>query len=280
MPTARQFARLLKRTARRVEAKAYAAGRRDERALAGLFLKGGGWDEAKHPRDHGKFSSGQGGDITPAAGPSPQLTTDPAAGSGAAGFDGCLLVPLWGVSGDAVKAFAAALDPADVVELEADPHVTVRYGLDATPDEVRAAVADAGPAEFVVTNPGMFAHADQDVLYLNVSQCDALFRLRERLAGLPHRDTHPGYLAHATVAYLKPGTAHKYLGRTLDQGYHVGQGEAVYHPPGKGEPVRVPLCGQVTKGGQADDARPLLLAAMLTVAERHAAAGTDPPTSA
>ena len=276
MPTARQFARLLKRTARRVEAKAYAAGRRDERALAGLFLKGGGWDEAKHPRDHGKFSSGQGGDITPAAGPSPQLTTDPPAPEPESGFDGCLLVPLWGDSGDAVKAFAAALDPADVVELEADPHVTVRYGLDATPDEVRAAVADSGPAEFVVTNPGMFAHADQDVLYLNVSQCDALFRLRERLAGLPHRDTYPGYLAHATVAYLKPGTAHKYLGRTLDQCYHVGQGEAVYHPPGKGGPVRVPLCGQVTKAVPPDDARPLLLAAMLQVAERHAAAGTDP----
>lgn len=288
MPTERRVRRLLKATAAGVEREAYAAGHADGlRAgtdAAVRLVKAAGWEEGKHPRDHGQFSSGPGSpdDSVPAAAgrePDPVAdagTSDPAAD----GYDGCVLVPLLGNSGDAVRAFAAKIDPADVIELEPTPHVTVRYGLDATPEQVAAALADFGPVEFVVAGLGMFAHGEQDVLYFNVAKCDGLFRLRAVLAALPHRDTHPGYLAHATVAYLKPGTAHKYLNHVTDpEGYSVGAGEAVYHPPGKGDPVRIPLAGQTVKALPTDDdARELLHAAMLAVAERHAGAGagTDP----
>ena len=178
MPTARQFARLLKRTARRVEQKAYAAGRRDERALAGLFLKGGGWDEAKHPRDHGKFSSGQGGDIAPAAGPSPQLTTDPPAPEPESGFDGCLLVPLWGDSGDAVKAFRAFVADGSTQDRELAAAKLRRAEREADQTGLLPVPAAQYVAGFFKNRKTTRDYADAKVLI------HAVFTLQRRLAQL------------------------------------------------------------------------------------------------
>lgn len=106
------------------------------------------------------------------------------------------------------------LDPADVVKREDDPHVTVLYGLS---DDQLAAVRDVveghGPVALTLGELRFLVNAEgDDVLYFSV-ESPSLVVLNGALRKLPHESTYPGpYLPHVTVAYMRPGTARKYVG--------------------------------------------------------------------
>lgn len=155
--------------------------------------------------------------------------------------DGCVLVPLPDAAAAAVRRVQAGLDPADVLEHEDQPHLTLRYGLlPVSPPAVANCLAGEGCAFDVGPRLGLFRQPEADVLYL-AAEGDDPARLHRLLGYLPNR-TDKEYVPHVTVAYLKPGAGDRYLARPAG-------GEAVsvfadwcsYHPAGGGQAVRVPL---------------------------------------
>jgi 2'-5' RNA ligase len=100
-------------------------------------------------------------------------------------------------------------DPANGKGRELESHVTVRFGLltDEAADLAPIA-ADAPPARVTFTGIGHFDGAAEgkpyDVVFASVDSAD-LRRLNRELAALPHHDTHPEYVPHATIAYVRAG---------------------------------------------------------------------------
>lgn len=114
---------------------------------------------------------------------------------------------------EALAFVQSRLDPTDVMQLEDEPHVTVRYGLDPTVDHGRVAalLGGTGAVQLRFGPLSFFSGGDKgDVLKWEV-ESQQLRELNRRLGLLPHQDTHREYNPHMTVAYLKPGTAAKYL---------------------------------------------------------------------
>lgn len=111
---------------------------------------------------------------------------------------------------DACKKMRDRIDPADIIEKEGFPHITVKYGLTTDePDDVKGVLygAKGGEVEFGKTT--LFEHDDQDVLKVSVKS-DALNVINERISRLPNEDKYPEYHPHMTLAYLQPGTGKKY----------------------------------------------------------------------
>lgn len=104
-----------------------------------------------------------------------------------------------------------ALD--DVVKYETEPHITVRHGLHDykdTPERVRALLGGVGTVKATIAGLGVFEGTKNgDVLIFRIDSPD-LKGLNELLGRLPNTQTHE-YRPHITVAYLKPGTALKYV---------------------------------------------------------------------
>jgi hypothetical protein len=114
-------------------------------------------------------------------------------------------------------AIGGQIEDADLGDdgREEEPHVTVRYGLHAdSPAPVAELVRGFGPVSLTVGRLNAFRGAvsgkDYDVIYAEVDSPD-LHRLNKLLADLPHTDTHPAYVPHACVGYVKAGLADKYL---------------------------------------------------------------------
>lgn len=111
---------------------------------------------------------------------------------------------------------------------EADPHVTVKYGLH-TPDPgaVRRVVQGFGPVTVTLGKTAYFAADDAsiqrggdayDVVYVEVLGDDVRFLNKLVSDLLPHTDTHPEYVPHVTLAYVRPGLGEKYAGRDAVEG--------------------------------------------------------------
>lgn len=127
-------------------------------------------------------------------------------------------VQLTGDAAGRLLALAAAIPEAELADdgREDEPHVTVKYGLHTDdPAAVYAAVREFGPVSLRLTRLAAFRSADTgrpyDVLYCEVDSPD-LHRLNAAVAaGCGHTDTWPTYRPHATVAYLRPGAADRYV---------------------------------------------------------------------
>lgn len=128
-------------------------------------------------------------------------------------------VQLGGEARSRLLALAASVADEDLADdgREADPHVTVRYGLEVDgPAAVRPLLEHAGPVRLWLGGVSVFRGGDSgkpyDVLKVDVDSPD-LRHLNRLLATLPHTDTHPEYVPHATIAYVKAGLGEGYAER-------------------------------------------------------------------
>lgn len=101
---------------------------------------------------------------------------------------------------------------------EDNPHVTVKYGLhkDVFGGDVAKAVGGFGGVNVWFDGIGVFKSPKYDVVFVRV-RGDKLHRLHRAVARLPHTDTHPKYIAHATIAYVKPGMGVEYAERLTEE---------------------------------------------------------------
>jgi SPP1 gp7 family putative phage head morphogenesis protein len=132
----------------------------------------------------------------------------------------------------AIKQVQSQIDPKDVVKIEDEPHVTVRYGLHPEPGlgaKVQKIIDGVGPIALEVGGLSLFQKPEFDVLKCDV-EGSKLRLLNGLLKQLPHTDTYPTYSPHLTIAYLQPGTGAKYLElqRWIPVGYRVRSTEVTY----------------------------------------------------
>lgn len=129
----------------------------------------------------------------------------------------------------ALKGVQSRLDPADVIELEDYPHVTVLYGIHHAAGMARRVqwvLGGEGPVAARMAGLSLFRRPDYDVLKYAVTS-PVLARLNHRAGLIPNTQTFPDYVPHITVAYLKPGTGDKYL-----DGYDPVKGQTLMFQAG------------------------------------------------
>lgn len=119
-----------------------------------------------------------------------------------------------------MKQIRDMIDPSDLGEdgKESNPHITVKYGLTITdPEEVKTAVAKNHGGKVRMGKTSVFKNEDADVLKITVTS-KSLNKLWDSLSTLDNEDRFDKYVAHSTLAYLKPGTGDKYVGIDLIDG--------------------------------------------------------------
>ena len=142
--------------------------------------------------------------------------------------------------------------------IERQPHVTVLYGIldDSCQSQVEHVLRNEGPLAVQLGPLGVFSgvgdHAtaeSQDVLYASVDG-NALRHIRCRLNdAIPNRQTHPEYIPHVTLAYLKPGEGAKYVGMMADGiSEQVVPFRAITFSDTRGRHTPIPLCGPIMFG--------------------------------
>ena len=105
----------------------------------------------------------------------------------------------------------------EVLSLEHRPHATVYYGADKHDfDQIEDVVQSYGrPIRVSLGALDVFERPDHDVLYIGLVG-DSLHRLHDDIAKLPYSrpQSHPSYIPHLTLAYLKKGAGRRYIGQT------------------------------------------------------------------
>jgi len=92
-------------------------------------------------------------------------------------------------------------------------HVTVKFGLHtADPKEVEEIVKDFGLFTLTLDEMSIFSSDEYDVLKIDVKS-DKLHELNKLISDkLECTDTHPEYIPHVTIAYVKKGKADDLVG--------------------------------------------------------------------
>jgi hypothetical protein len=119
--------------------------------------------------------------------------------------------------------------------------------------QAQQVIKDIGVVQARLGKLSVFELPDADVLKIDVEGND-LHRAHKKLELLPHVDTHPNYQPHLTIAYLKPGTAGKYLFMTTGlDGYELEFDTLVFSSLGREqESVTVNSFCPTGKGGGVD----------------------------
>lgn len=116
---------------------------------------------------------------------------------------------------DRIRSAGKDIPSGDLGEegLEPEVHVTVKYGLHTEdPGDVARVVSGTGPVSIKLGKTSLFSNDDADVLKLDVESSD-LHKLNKLISdSLETTDSHPKYIPHVTIAYLKPGAGKKYDG--------------------------------------------------------------------
>lgn len=123
---------------------------------------------------------------------------------------------------------------------ENDHHITVLFGLHGEdPDGVKKLLADEAPIMLTLGKTSLFENDDADVLKAEVHSPD-LHRLNKKLRALPHTDTHPIYVPHSTIAYVKPGLGKKFAGSEALKGLQAIIDHVVFSSK-DGTKTKIPL---------------------------------------
>jgi 2'-5' RNA ligase len=137
-----------------------------------------------------------------------------------------------------------AINPDDLNEtgLEDEPHVTLLYGIHdggdhkelnkETLDKVLDYSKPALSQPIILKKVSAFENENQDVLIFDVEKKDELVNANKNLSSLPNSNQFPDYHPHCTIAYLKPGTAKKYIDKFKDiKDIEVKPSKIVYSRP-------------------------------------------------
>ena len=168
-------------------------------------------------------------------------------------------VNLPAVSAKAITDFGATIADEALAEKgrETTPHITVKYGLHTTDvEEVRALLANVAPITATLGNISHFPDGgDGDVVKVDIDSVD-LHALNAKIAdALETTDTHPNYLPHATIAYVKPGQGQEYDGDTSLAGQTVTIDRLTFSTK-DGQVFEIPLTGTSAPAAAAKPAVP------------------------
>jgi 2'-5' RNA ligase len=137
---------------------------------------------------------------------------------------------------------------------ETDPHITVKYGLEAGTDVevLRALLADEPPLRVTLGKTSIFPNGESDsgdVVKVDVHSPD-LHRLNQKIAdAVPTTDTYPAYVPHATIAYVQAGQGEQYAeDATLDGDTFTI--DRVTFCSADGETIDLPLTGRARSGAE------------------------------
>lgn len=123
---------------------------------------------------------------------------------------------------------------------EDDSHVTILFGLHGDdPSEVVELLKNEPPILLTLGRTSLFQNEDADVLKLDISSTD-LHWLNKKLRALPHTDTHPDYVPHSTLAYVKSGLGKKWSGSDALSGTQA-MIDHVVHSSRSGIRTKIPL---------------------------------------
>ena len=107
--------------------------------------------------------------------------------------------------------YGRTLKKGDVLKLETDPHITVKFGIPPdSVDDVKKVAAKFPPVQVTFGEIGLFITEKFDVLKIGVEGPGLRLLSAAIGAKFDTQDTHPLYVPHLTLAYLKPGQGRKY----------------------------------------------------------------------
>lgn len=142
-----------------------------------------------------------------------------------------------------------SINPDDINEsgLENEPHVTLLYGIhdggdhkELNKEDINKVLDYSKPAlsqPIILKKVSAFENDNQDVLIFDVEKKDELVNANKNLSSFPNSNQYPDYHPHCTIAYLKPGTAKKYIEMFKDiKDVEVKPSKIVYSRP-SGEKV-------------------------------------------
>lgn len=134
-------------------------------------------------------------------------------------------VQIIGHPAEIIRKMGAKIPAADIGPegCETEPHVTCKYGLhfQSPSKRLREALQHFGMGTLTFGKTSLFENEDADVLKVDVVSPD-LHRLNALVTRLlPTEDSHPKYIAHCTICYLKPGRGKKYAGDAALNGQKV-----------------------------------------------------------
>lgn len=135
-------------------------------------------------------------------------------------------------------------DPKDPsLGREDEPHITVKYGLHTNEEaQVREALKDVAPFKAVMGETSIFESDDFDVVKVDINSPE-LHKINKVIAdSLDVTDTHPDYVPHATVAYVKKGRGKKYAGDKAMEGTEIDF-DSIMFSNKKGEDIEIKLGG-------------------------------------
>jgi 2'-5' RNA ligase len=139
---------------------------------------------------------------------------------------GCTMVSIPKDLATKILQFTLSIDPEDIYEetyddsygLELDPHITIKYGIveDGVEEDLRVLAKQDITATLGELSIFDNAETDKDfeVLKFDIDSQDLIDLNGKISSEITCHDPHPNYQAHLTIAYLKPGTGKKYLGKS------------------------------------------------------------------
>lgn len=115
---------------------------------------------------------------------------------------------------------------------ETEPHCTLLYGLHdgVTLDEIEKALDGITFSSCKLYNASKFDNPKYDVLKFDVKG-KGLVDANSILSKLPHTTEYPEYHPHSTIAYLKKGTADKYILDLKEKEYVLTPNYGIYSVP-------------------------------------------------
>lgn len=126
---------------------------------------------------------------------------------------GCVYLPLPAAVSAKLRELGECIPDEHLADdgREEDGHVTLLFGLHegVSPDDVKRVLAGSGPVRLRLGAASVFPNKEYDVVKVDVLGIDCP-RLHGALCSLPHTQTHPTYIAHATIAYVQSGMGASY----------------------------------------------------------------------